>query len=173
MIIKDFIRTVPDFPKKGIMFRDISPLLQNPKASSYCVSEFVDKLYERKIDYVIGIDSRGFIFGPQIAQSMGIGFVMARKTGKLPPSYLEQYYDLEYGQSSLCIPEGLKIGSSVHIHDDVLATGGTIEAVIKMVISADMIVDSISCIIELDELHGRRMLMERYNVSEIISLIKY
>lgn len=167
MNLKNCIATYPDYPKPGILFRDITPLLANPEA----FSEAVNKLSEtiKDVDVIIAPESRGFIFGVPVAIKLGIPFIPVRKPGKLPGKVLSQSYDLEYGSATLEIPEGsIKPGQKVAIIDDLLATGGTVMAMCKLVKKLGGNVTQISCVIELPALNGRKLLSE-YNINSLIT----
>lgn len=158
--LKDFIRIVPDFPKKGIIFKDITPLLANPEAMRQCLDTLIDMVPE-KIDKVIGIESRGFLFGTLLAQRLNAGFVPVRKPGKLPFATLKQPYELEYGWDALEIHEdAISMGERILIHDDVLATGGTAEAVCKLVERLGGKIVQCNFIMQLDFLKGADKLKE-------------
>src|SRR3972149_6528251 len=132
--LKKLIRDVPDFPKKGIIFKDITPLLQNPKGLRECVEEISTHYKNNKIDVVVGAEARGFILAPSIAFNLGAGFVPIRKPGKLPYEKISMSYALEYGTDTLEIhKDGVKKGQQVLMVDDLLATGGTMAACCKMV----------------------------------------
>jgi adenine phosphoribosyltransferase len=153
--LKQIIRTVPDFPKKGILFIDITTLVKDAKA----FKAVIDHLYERykghHLDVVVGIESRGFIFGAALADRLGIGFVPARKPGKLPAETISESYDLEYGKATLEIhKDAIKPGTKVLVIDDLLATGGTIEAACKLVERLGGEVAEIWVLVELTFLHG-------------------
>lgn len=166
---KDII-DVPDFPKPGILFRDISTLLSKPNKIRLMINEFYNRLKDRNIDIVVGLDARGFILGPMLADKLDVGFAMARKKGKAPDHYVYKKYDLEYGSNEMGLsPLIIKEGMRVHIHDDLLATGGSVKNIINIIESFGAIVDSISFIIELEELNGKEKLKEY----DIYSLIKY
>lgn len=132
--IENYIRDIKDFPKPGIIFKDITPLLANPEAHKQCLNALLDLIGNQKIDKVVGMESRGFLFGTQIANALNAGFVPVRKPGKLPYKTLSQTYQLEYGTDTLEIHEdAIKKGERVLIHDDVLATGGTAKATCELV----------------------------------------
>jgi len=153
--VKNKLRSVIDFPKEGINFQDISGVLMDPSSYRFVVKDIVDNIKNDNIDVVVGLDARGFILGPMIADKLDVGFVMVRKAGKLPPPYIEQEYDLEYGSNKITISSDIiQKGMNVHLHDDLLATGGTILAAIKMIEKIGAKVTSISFIIELEELNG-------------------
>lgn len=152
----NLIEDVVDFPKPGIIFKDISVLLSDGLAIRIMVDKLLDFIKDRNIDIILGLDARGFILGATLSEKIGCGFAMARKAGKAPPHYIYKKYDLEYGSGEMGIsPKIIKPGMRVHIHDDLLATGGTICNIIQLVEEMGAIVDSTSFIIELDELGGR------------------
>lgn len=165
--LKDYIRIIPDFPKKGIHFKDITPLLASPEAMRQCMDALID-LVPEKIDKVIGIESRGFLFGTLLAQRLNVGFVPVRKPGKLPFATLKQPYELEYGWDALEIHEdAISNGERVLIHDDVLATGGTAEAVCKLVERLGGKIVQCNFIMQLDFLKGADKLKE-YPVQSVL-----
>ncbi len=169
-MLESLIRDVPDFPKKGIIFKDITPLLKDPRAFQFAVDELAKELVARKIDYVVGIESRGFIFSPVLAYKLGAGFVPVRKEGKLPSETEQMAYTLEYGEAILEIHvDALQPGARVAIVDDLLATGGTALAAAHLVEKLGGKVETISFLVELNFLNGREKL-SRYN---IFSLIQY
>ncbi|OYQ33971.1 adenine phosphoribosyltransferase [Flavobacterium cyanobacteriorum] len=134
MILENYIRDIQDFPKKGITFKDITPLLGNPVAVKECLSMLVKGLEGRPVDKVVGIESRGFFFATLLARELNAGFVPVRKPGKLPFATLSSAYELEYGTDTLEIhTDAIRAGEKVLIHDDVLATGGTASAVCSLV----------------------------------------
>ncbi len=168
--LTDSIRSIPDFPKKGIVFRDITTLLKNADALRTVVDLFTEKYKNLKIDKVIGIESRGFIIGAALAVRLGAGFVPVRKKGKLPAEVVTEEYALEYGTDSIEMHiDAVKPGERVLLHDDLLATGGTMTAVIKLVEKLKAEIVGISFLIELSFLEGRKNLQEH----EVYSLIKY
>ena len=156
MNFKDFIRDVPDFPETGVVFRDITPLLEDHgafQAAADALYEFTDGL---EIDKVIGIESRGFFFAPLLASRLGVGFIPARKPGKLPRRTEKKTYQLEYGTDSLELhAESILPGDRVFIHDDVLATGGTAKAICELVEHLGATVVQCNFLIELEFLNGR------------------
>lgn len=165
-----FIRDVPDFPKKGILFKDITPLLQDPVALRYAVDHLVEFGTGRKVDMVLGAEARGFILGPALAYGLGAGFAPARKPGKLPWQTSRAEYDLEYGTDALEMhTDAIRAGQRVIIHDDLLATGGTARAKVDLVEAAGGIIVGCAFIVELEMLHGRDQL-EGY---DIFSLVTY
>jgi len=169
MELEKYIRTIPDFPKKGISYKDITPLLQNYKAMEYCVQLFTENL-KQPIDKVIGIESRGFFFATLLAKELNAGFVPIRKAGKLPYKTLTETYSLEYGEDQLEIhQDGIKTGESVLIHDDVLATGGTARAACNLVKKLGGEIVQCNFLIELSFLNGR----DKLNGLEVNSLLNY
>lgn len=170
MNLKDKIRVIDNFPKEGISFKDITTLIGDGEGLRASVDEIVKHLKDKKVDLVVGPEARGFIFGVPVAYALGVGFVPVRKPGKLPGETLSMAYDLEYGTDNLEIhKDAIKKGQRVAIVDDLLATGGTIEAVAKLVEHAGGEVVSLDFVIELTELNGRGKL-EGYDV---MSLTQY
>jgi len=170
MNIQDYIRIVPDFPKKGISYKDITPLLLAPDAVAYCVQKFIKKLNGQKIDKVVAIESRGFFFGILLAKELNVGFVPIRKKGKLPFHTEKETYDLEYGKDELEIhTDAIKQGERILLHDDVLATGGTAKAACKLVEKLGGKMIQCNFLIELSFLEGKKQLEE----TEVNSLIIY
>ncbi|MDP1677713.1 MAG: adenine phosphoribosyltransferase [Bacteroidota bacterium] len=164
------IRTITDFPKKGIRFKDITTVLKDAEALAYCVDTLYEKFKNKGITKVIGIESRGFIVGTALAYRLGVGFVPIRKPGKLPAETLRQEYQLEYGTDAIEIhKDAILHGERVLLHDDVLATGGTMEAACKLVEQLGGVIVGLSFLIELSFLDPRKKL-SRY---EIFSLISY
>jgi adenine phosphoribosyltransferase len=153
---QQLIRNVPDFPKKGIMFRDITTLLQDREGLRKCADALYSFSKDLKIDKVVGIDSRGFIFGGTLAYMLGAGFVVVRKPGKLPAETLRQSYSLEYGEDTLEIhKDSIRPGERILLHDDLLATGGTAKAACDLIEKAGGNIVQLSFIIELSFLQGR------------------
>lgn len=168
MDLKEHIRNIKDFPKQGIMFRDITTLLKNPEAMKYTSEKLLDFAKGLKVDKVVGIESRGFIFGSILSEKLNAGFVPVRKPGKLPAEKEQATYQLEYGTDTLEIhKDAITPGDNVLIHDDLLATGGTMEAVCKMIEKLGGNVVQISFIIELSFLKGRDKLKD-YDVRSIV-----
>lgn len=168
--LKAYIREVPDFPKPGINFYDITTLLQDPLALRMTVDRFVWMFAQKHIQKVVGIESRGFMFGPIVAYDLNAGFVPVRKPGKLPYQKIRQTYDLEYGTDTVEMhDDAIQPGEHVLVVDDLVATGGTALAAAKMVESLGGIVAGFGFIIELTFLPGRKKL-EGY---EVESLIRY
>jgi adenine phosphoribosyltransferase len=170
MDLKQFIAIVPDFPKPGIEFKDITPLMDNGDAYRYTTDKIVEYAKEKQIDLVVGPEARGFIIGCPVAYSLGVGFAPVRKEGKLPRETIKVNYGLEYGSDVLTIhKDAIKPGQRVLITDDLLATGGTIDATIKLVEQLGGVVAGIAFIIELTYLEGRQKL-EGYDV---LTLMEY
>ena len=170
MDFKSLIRDVPDFPKEGVVFKDITLLLQNPKALKETTNALYELLEGQKIDKVVGMESRGFIFGPLLADKLNAGFVPVRKPGKLPSATLRETYDLEYGTDTLEIHiDGIEKGDRVLIHDDVLATGGTANATCKLIEKLGGEIVQCNFLIELTFLEGGT----KINSYPVKSLIKY
>jgi adenine phosphoribosyltransferase len=167
---KQLIRDIPDFPSPGILFRDITPVLQDPKAFREVVISMVECVKPMKPDVIVGIESRGFMFGAPIALELGVGFVPVRKKGKLPWETVAAEYTLEYGTNAVEIHrDALEPGMRAAIVDDLLATGGTARAAVQLVEELDAKVAGLSFLIELAFLDGRKML-EGY---DICTLVKY
>lgn len=161
MKFQDYIKNVPDFPIEGIQFKDITPLIGDGKAFRAAVKELAEFAVEKKANVVIGPDARGFIIGAPVATAIGAGFVPVRKPGKLPREVLSYDYSLEYGKNTLCMhKDAIKPGDRVVIMDDLLATGGTVEATIKLVEEAGGTVVGLGFMIELIELNGRVKIKE-------------
>ena len=166
--IESKIRDIANFPKEGIIFKDITPLLLDPKAVGYVVDLLAGHLEGQRIDKVVGMESRGFFFGMLLAQRLGAGFIPVRKKGKLPFTTLSQTYDLEYGQDVLEIhTDAINKGERILIHDDILATGGTAEAVVKLVERLGGEIVQLDFLIELSFLKGR----ERLNGYPVYSIL--
>ncbi|WP_376778936.1 adenine phosphoribosyltransferase [Empedobacter brevis] len=169
--INQTIVDVIDFPKEGIVYKDITPLFLNPELSNEIVDAFVDKA-KGKVDVVCGIESRGFLYGIQIAQKLNVPFVLIRKAGKLPPPTISQSYDLEYGQATIEVNSNyIKDEARVLIHDDVLATGGTAEACAKLVEKCGGKTVQFSFIVDLTFLHGKDKLTSF--TTDIVTLTEY
>lgn len=158
-LVKAAVRDVPDFPKPGIMFKDITPILQDPKLLRMAVDLFAERHSGKKIDKIAVIDARGFIFGSALAYALNVGLVPVRKAGKLPYETIEESYDLEYGTNTLAVHvDAFEKGDQVVIVDDLLATGGTAEAAVKLVQAAGGVVEELDVLIELSFLEGRAKL---------------
>ena len=159
MLFKSKIRTIPDYPKKGIMFRDITTLLGDPTGFKLMMNELVSRYSDLKIDKVVGIEARGFIVGAPLAYSIGAGFVPVRKKGKLPAQTLSHEYDLEYGTDCVEIHlDAIQSGERVLLIDDLLATGGTAEAAITLVEKIGGEIVECAFVIDLPDLGGRERL---------------
>ena len=174
--IEELIINVPDFPKKGIQFKDITPIFTNPEVLKNLISYYGQIITKTTdVNKIVCIDSRGFIFGSLLAQSTGLPFVLARKSGKLPRRTLTVSYELEYGSNSLELhEEDIRKGDNVLIVDDLLATGGTISAVSKLIIQAGGNISGVWNLIELDKLKGREEINKIVKGDiEYYSLIKY
>ena len=159
MDIKNYIKDIADFPKKGITFKDISPLLANPKAFAYVVDNIAEKYNAKSVDKIVGLDARGFIFGAAVAYKMGIPFVMVRKPGKLPDQCISIDYQLEYGENTFEIHENsISTNDQVLIVDDLLATGGSVKAVSQLIEELKAKVIALECVVELSFLNARKEL---------------
>ncbi|MDQ0219326.1 adenine phosphoribosyltransferase [Peribacillus cavernae] len=169
MDLKQFITIVPDWPKPGVKFKDISTLMNNGEAYRYATDQMVEYAREKQIDLVVGPEARGFIIGCPVAYSLGVGFAPVRKDGKLPRETVKVDYGLEYGKDVLAIhKDAIRPGQRVLITDDLLATGGTIEATIKLVEELGGVVAGIAFLIELSYLDGRDKL-DGYDVMTLMS----
>ena len=167
--LSSLIRDVPDFPKKGIIFKDITPLLKDGHALRFACDQLASHFQAQNIEQVIGIESRGFIFSPMIAYRLEAGFVPVRKKGKLPAAKTQVSYQLEYGEDSLEIHlDAVQKGTRVIIIDDLLATGGTAEAVIRLVEQLGGVVVGLAFVVELAFLKGRDRL-KNYPVHSLIT----
>ena len=168
--LRSRIRSVPNFPKPGIMFRDITTLLKDPAAFRAAVDQLEVFYRDRRIEAVVGIESRGFVLGAALAYRLGAGFVPVRKPGKLPAETIRESYSLEYGTDAVEIHlDALQPGQRVLLHDDLLATGGTMSAACALVRRLGAEIVGLSFLVELDFLHGR----ERLPDQEIFSLVHY
>jgi len=167
--LKQYIRNIPDFPKPGIVFRDITTLLKDNGAFQTVTDILFEQYKDKNIDKVVGIESRGFIVGAVLAHRLGAGFIPVRKPGKLPAEKLRQDYQLEYGTDAVEIhSDAIALGDRVLLHDDLLATGGTMEAAAKLVERLGGLILGISFLIELSFLNGRQRL-KGYDVFSIIT----
>jgi adenine phosphoribosyltransferase len=166
--VADYVRTIPDFPEPGIMFRDVTSVIQDPDGLRLAVDKLEGLVQNEDFDIVVGPESRGFIFGVPVAYNMHKSFVPVRKKGKLPCETIEQSYDLEYGSAVLEMhKDAIKPGQRVVIVDDLIATGGTIEAIIKLVERLGGKVVKIVFLMELEGLQGRERL-KGYNVDSVV-----
>ena len=170
MDLKQTVRVIENFPKEGISFKDITTLLQNGEALKFAIDEIIADLKDKDVDLIVGPEARGFLMGTPVAYGMGVGFVPVRKPGKLPWEVESLEYDLEYGSNILEIhKDAIKPGQKVAIVDDLLATGGTMEAAAKLIEQLGGEVVSMQFLIELEDLKGR----EKLSQYEVNSLIKY
>ncbi len=170
MNLKELIRDIPDFPKKGVIYKDITPLLLHPEALNLVTDQFIELLNGKQVDKVVGIESRGFFFATLLAQKLQAGFIPVRKPGKLPAEKHSQTYDLEYGKDTLEIHlDAIKPGDNILLHDDVLATGGTAEATCKLIEKCGGKIVACNFLIELEFLKGA----EKLKNYEVQSLIQY
>ncbi|MEI7906887.1 MAG: adenine phosphoribosyltransferase [Bacteroidota bacterium] len=169
MDLNSKIRTIPDFPKKGIMFKDITTVLQDAEALKFCIDSFYGYYKDKQITKVIGIESRGFILAPALAYRLGAGFVPIRKPGKLPAEKIRQEYKLEYGTDTIEIhKDAFQKGERVLLHDDVLATGGTMAAACNLVEELGGQIIGLSFIIELAFLNPRKKITG-YDIHSLVS----
>ena len=165
-----YIRSIPDWPKKGVLFRDITPLLADGRAFATVVETVADRYKDKNIDYVAAVEARGFIFAPTVAYALGAGFIPVRKPGKLPAATHKATYDLEYGTDSLEIHrDAVEPGQRVLIVDDLIATGGTAKAVAELIEKMGGEIVGFAFVVELEFLKGRGKL-QKY---EVTSLLKY
>ncbi|AGF56330.1 adenine phosphoribosyltransferase [Clostridium saccharoperbutylacetonicum] len=170
MDLREKIRIIEDFPKKGISFKDITTLISDGEALREAINQIAEHLKDKQIDLIVGPEARGFIFGVPVAYVLGIGFIPVRKPGKLPGETISINYDLEYGEDQLQIhKDAIKPGQRVAIVDDLLATGGTVEGVAKLVEQAGGEVVSLDFAIELTELNGR----DKLKNYDVLSLVQY
>tara|TARA_R110001583_G_scaffold186959_2_gene347970 strand:- start:531 stop:1043 length:513 start_codon:yes stop_codon:yes gene_type:complete len=161
MNLKTFIRDIPDFPSKGVVFRDITPLLKDPNAIRYTQEALLDLVGGLKVDKVVGMESRGFFFAPMLAARLEAGFVPVRKPGKLPYSTIQQSYKLEYGSDALEMhSDAIQKGDRVLVHDDVLATGGTAKATCELIEKMGGEIVQCNFLLELDFLNGKDKLTD-------------
>ncbi len=169
-MLKELIRDIPDFPKEGIVFKDITPVLQSPAGLKEVVNKFSEHYVNQKVDVIVGAEARGFLFGPAVAINLNAGFVPVRKPGKLPYETASMTYDLEYGTDTLEIhKDAVKAGDNVLMMDDLLATGGTMAASCELVESLGGKIMGCAFLIELGFLNGKEKLGEY----DIFSLIQY
>lgn len=166
--LQDYVTTIPDFPKPGIMFRDVTSIISDPDGLQLAIDGICDSLKDVDFDLVLGSESRGFVFGAPVAYKMHKGLILVRKKGKLPRETVSESYDLEYGSATLEMHvDSIKPGQKVVIVDDLIATGGTTEAVIKMVERLGGKVVKICFVMELAGLNGREKL-KNYDVDSLI-----
>ncbi|WP_036480176.1 adenine phosphoribosyltransferase [Myxosarcina sp. GI1] len=172
MELKSLIRDIPDFPQQGIMFRDITTLLKNPQGLRYTIDTLTQKCRDRNLlpDYIVGMESRGFVFAPLLAYQLNAGFIPVRKPGKLPAAVHHIEYELEYGTDRLEIhQDALEAGAKVLVVDDLIATGGTAKATAELLAKMGAKILGFAFVIELTGLNGRQMLPNL----PIISLMEY
>lgn len=170
MEIEALIRAIPDFPIAGILFRDITPLLKDKQGFRGAIDLFVDRFSGRGIDYVVGVEARGYIFGAPVAYALGAGFIPVRKPGKLPHETLREEYALEYGTNSLEIhADALRKGDRVLIVDDLLATGGTAAATGRLLERLGARVEAYAFLLELTALRGREALQG----ADVVTFVSY
>ena len=168
--LRSLVRDIPDYPSKGIIFRDITPLLCDPAGLSLAVEMMVNPFRGMNIDIVVGAESRGFIFGTALARALNSGFVPIRKKGKLPGNTISEDYELEYGHDTLEIhDDAIKSGQRVLMVDDLIATGGTLEAGVKLIKQLGGNLVGISVLIELEALNGARLV----NPHEVHAVLRY
>jgi adenine phosphoribosyltransferase len=166
--LKETIREIPDWPKKGILFYDVTTLLKKGPSFQQAVDALIGSHRQSKVDVVVGIEARGFIFAPTVAYALQAGFVPVRKPGKLPAAKYQMTYDLEYGTDTLEIhQDAIEPGQRVLIVDDLIATGGTAKAVADMVEKMGGVIVGLSFLVELEFLHGREKL-PNYNISSVL-----
>ena len=167
--LEEYVRSIPDFPEKGIIFRDITTVIQDPNGFHLAIDAMIEKVKDLDFDLVVGLDARGFIFGSAIAYALEKGFVPCRKKGKLPCEPVCASYELEYGTAEIELhKDSIAKGQKVIIVDDLIATGGTVEACAKLVEELGGIVEKIVFLLELAGLHGRDKL-EAYDVASVIT----
>ena len=167
--IKSLIRTIPDWPKPGIQFRDITTLLKDPDGWRQTIAALTERYRDRPIDAVAGVESRGFIIGAPLAYNLGVGFLPVRKPGKLPAETVSQSYELEYGSDQVEMHvDAVADGARILLVDDLIATGGTIEAAAKLIESQGGVIAEIAFVIELTDLRGRDRL-KSYNVYSMVT----
>jgi len=167
--LKNFIRTIPDFPSPGILFRDITPLLANPRALNLAIKKLAEPFQNTNVDYVAAAEARGFIFGSAVAHQLNAGFIPLRKPGKLPAQTESVTYDLEYGTETLQVhSDAITPGSKILMIDDLLATGGTMKAACRLIEKLKGTIVGLTFLIELTELKGRDVL-KNYSIHTVIS----
>lgn len=161
MDLKESIRTIPNWPAKGVMFRDITTLLKNGEAFREACNKFYERYKDLEIDAVAGIESRGFIFGSVLAYQLGVGFIPIRKPGKLPGKTIKEEYELEYGKDSIEVHEdAVEQGDKVLLIDDLIATGGTVEAAVKLLEKLGGEIVECAFVIDLPDLKGREKIKD-------------
>jgi len=169
MNLENYIRDINDFPKPGILFKDITPLLNNPIATAFCLEKLLELVGEQKIDKVVGIESRGFFFATLLAQKLQAGFVPIRKPGKLPYQTIKKSYALEYGSDHIEMHlDAIKKGDKVLLHDDVLATGGTAKAACELIEDLGGIIVQCNFLMQLNFLNGKEKIAG-YDVKSVLN----
>ena len=159
MNLKDYVAEIPDFPSEGILFRDVTPMMQDAAAYKETIDQIVNYAKDKNVDVVVGPEARGFLFGCPVAAELGVGFVPVRKPGKLPRETVSRKYDLEYGTNEIFMhKDAVKPGQRVLVVDDLLATGGTVNAAVELVEQMGGIVVGCAFVITLDELNGEDLL---------------
>ena len=167
--LRAFIRDIPDFPKEGILFRDITPLLADAQALACAIEQLTEPFQDKGIDVVAAVEARGFIFGSAVAKALGVGFVPIRKKGKLPYHIESVCYDLEYGQDTVEVhADAVKSGTRVLMVDDLLATGGTMAAACELIEKLGGQIHGLTFLIELTDLKGRDKL-QQYDIHTVLS----
>ena len=170
MHLKKYIKDIPDFPEPGVLFRDVTPLLADKDAYQESIRLLSDFAKEKKVDLVVGPEARGFLFGCPVALALNCGFVPVRKPGKLPREVVSQSYDLEYGSNEIQMhSDSIQPGQNVLIVDDLLATGGTVDAAVSLIEKMGGNVVGIAFLIELEALKGRELLKDY----DVYSVLKY
>jgi len=170
MDLKKYIKDIPDFPEPGVLFRDVTPLLSDKDAYQESIRLLSDFAKEKKVDLVVGPEARGFLFGCPVALALNCGFVPVRKPGKLPREVVSQSYDLEYGSNEIQMhSDSIQSGQNVLIVDDLLATGGTVDAAVSLIEKMGGNVVGIAFLIELEALKGRELLKDY----DVYSVLKY
>lgn len=168
MDLKSIIRNIPNYPKEGIIFRDITTVLKDSEALEYSINEIIDKLKDIEFDYIVGPESRGFIFGMPVAYKMKKAFIPIRKAGKLPCETVSKEYSLEYGTSVIEIhKDAFEKGAKIVLIDDLLATGGTCKAAAELIEDMGGEIKAMVFFIELENLNGRKLL-ENYNIDSVV-----
>ncbi len=167
--VEDYVRTIPDFPEEGIMFRDITTVIESPEGFHLAIDEMKKRLENVDFDLIAGAESRGFVFGAPLAYALGKGFVLVRKKGKLPCKTVSMSYDLEYGSAEIEMHEdSIKPGQKVVVVDDLIATGGTVEASIKLIEQLGGKIVKVLFLMELAGLEGRKRLSD-YDVDAVVT----
>lgn len=168
MNLNDYIEVIPDFPKKGVLFKDVTSLMQNGEAYKECIRQMCEIVKEMGAEVIVGPESRGFMFGCPVAVELGLPFIPVRKPGKLPREVIKYTYELEYGTDTLCMhKDSIKPGQKVVVVDDIVAVGGTMDAIINMVNELGGEIKGLVCLIGLTALPGVKRL-EPYNLKCLI-----